>query len=541
MKLTLRTLTALMLCLSTGMAFADKKHDNKKDKECREEGDGIRRKKIEVTNTKDRGHGSLRWAIEKANCLGCPAHIVFDLKKSDCNYNCETETWVIRPQSDLPTITAESLWIDFLSQKGSKPNCNPIEKPNCARLKIEIEGPGIEEVSGAAAANAALVLPTRAFEFAEGAINGRITGANITRIFAGIVTSAPRTTADQGQFGITQAAVKPVVTAFVAHPTAVDARLFNIHAVGLGRVSLFDDASAKSASSAILFGDLGGLATIRARGFTIGKSVGGTNLAGTTQAHPNLQLGLLLDIADSSPAAAAVTADDLVADNLVIAGHAFANAAVYQADRATFNKLALGTGIQRRPLLPFGGINNETVKADAAAAVTLLSLHGLLLLNLRPIFSTAAPAQFTPRGFFQIIRTTAGGNYSGITAGTVLLPGTDKVAAPSLFLDAVHTVNLSDSFLGHTGTNAVTNNTGYTGALVLNQALLRSTIAANLLHGAHFLPVNLDVVSDKAAVLFPTIALADNFVGRTVGGLAAGNGVTGVSVQTQACTFNQDI
>lgn len=125
------------LCLVAGVITA---------KEHKKGSDNNGRKKIVVTTTKDCGKGSLRKAIEKANNHCCPkgTHIVFDLKQSDCGYNEKTKTWHIKPETDLPDITCHNVFVDGLSQEGSKPNTKPAHKKSDGCYKIELRGPGSE-------------------------------------------------------------------------------------------------------------------------------------------------------------------------------------------------------------------------------------------------------------------------------------------------------------------------------------------------------------------------------------------------------------
>jgi hypothetical protein len=68
-----------------------------------------------VTNTADTGSGSLRAAIEFANANPSTT-ISFNIPTSDPNYVSADGTFVIQPQTPLPTITAANTFVDGLSE-----------------------------------------------------------------------------------------------------------------------------------------------------------------------------------------------------------------------------------------------------------------------------------------------------------------------------------------------------------------------------------------------------------------------------------------
>ena len=98
--------------------------------------------KIKVTNTKDSGCGSLRWAIEKANKCSYPTDINFALRKSDKGYDCVARRWTIRTESSIE-MTGPHTTIDGYSQKGSHPNTSAPDEPSNACVKILIQSPPV--------------------------------------------------------------------------------------------------------------------------------------------------------------------------------------------------------------------------------------------------------------------------------------------------------------------------------------------------------------------------------------------------------------
>ena len=93
---------------------------------------------------------------------------------------------------------------------------------------------------------------------------------------------------------------------------------------------------------------------------------------------------------------------------------------------------------------------------------------------------------------------------------------------------------ISDSHLGHTPTVAIPNNTGHTSVNTVTTTVQRTVASANLLHGTHFLPNTLAAT----AALFPVqaIQILDGFHGTTATGLVAGNGGSGVQIETVTST-----
>ena len=98
---------------------------------------------FEVTNTSDSGAGSFRQAIIDANAAVGADTIVFNIPTTDDNYNATLGVWTILPQSELPSLTDDSTFIDGMSQAnffGYDVNPNGPE--------IEISGLNAGEVSG---------------------------------------------------------------------------------------------------------------------------------------------------------------------------------------------------------------------------------------------------------------------------------------------------------------------------------------------------------------------------------------------------------
>jgi len=72
---------------------------------------------IIVTNTNDSGPGSLRQAILDANATHEePDSIVFQIPLNDANYVAASGVWIIRPETELPTITGIGTFIEGRSQ-----------------------------------------------------------------------------------------------------------------------------------------------------------------------------------------------------------------------------------------------------------------------------------------------------------------------------------------------------------------------------------------------------------------------------------------
>lgn len=110
--------------------------------------DAKKAKKIVVTNTKDSGCGSLRWAIEEANACDAQSRIVFDIPKCDKGYDCKAKRWVIKTESSIE-VSAKDTEIDGFSQKGAKENTKPAGEPSNACVKIVVQSPPV--VSGSTA------------------------------------------------------------------------------------------------------------------------------------------------------------------------------------------------------------------------------------------------------------------------------------------------------------------------------------------------------------------------------------------------------
>jgi titin len=81
-----------------------------------------------VMNTADSGTGTLRAAILAVNA-GSDSEIAFNIPKSDPGYNASTGTWTISLGSALPTITANNVFLNGLSQ-GGKGNTTPLVELN---------------------------------------------------------------------------------------------------------------------------------------------------------------------------------------------------------------------------------------------------------------------------------------------------------------------------------------------------------------------------------------------------------------------------
>ena len=96
-----------------------------------------------VTNTNGSGPGSLRQAITDSEAqqstVDTPNHIVFDIPESDPNKDPITGAFVISPLSALPAIFTPTI-LDGYTQPGASANSNPIDQPDNARIRIELDG-----------------------------------------------------------------------------------------------------------------------------------------------------------------------------------------------------------------------------------------------------------------------------------------------------------------------------------------------------------------------------------------------------------------
>ncbi len=81
---------------------------------------------IIVTTTNDTGPGSLRDAIDQANNNAGPDSIVFNIPTSDPGFDAANGVWTIRPQSPLPVITDDGLYINGNSQAEYAGDLNPV-------------------------------------------------------------------------------------------------------------------------------------------------------------------------------------------------------------------------------------------------------------------------------------------------------------------------------------------------------------------------------------------------------------------------------
>ena len=137
-----------------------------------------------VTNTNDSGMGSLRAAIQASNATSGLNAINFAIPLTDPGYDPITQTWVIKPLSDLDTIT-NSVVIDGYSQQGAQPNT--LDAGDNAIIKIVINGSNYTIGDGGTSGIG--------LHFAFGADNSVITGLCINQwLLAGIlieVTAGP--------------------------------------------------------------------------------------------------------------------------------------------------------------------------------------------------------------------------------------------------------------------------------------------------------------------------------------------------------------
>jgi|GEM_PF-572296 len=69
-----------------------------------------------VTTTSDAGEGSLRDALDKANSNSEPDTILFNIPKTDPGYDAGKGVWIISPNTSLPAIHNEGIYIDGQSQ-----------------------------------------------------------------------------------------------------------------------------------------------------------------------------------------------------------------------------------------------------------------------------------------------------------------------------------------------------------------------------------------------------------------------------------------
>ena len=76
-----------------------------------------------VVNTNDDGEGSLRWAIEQANQSEGTNSVQFNIPDDDAGF--DGSVWIIRPQTNLPTLYGGSMWIDGGSQEDNQGDRNP--------------------------------------------------------------------------------------------------------------------------------------------------------------------------------------------------------------------------------------------------------------------------------------------------------------------------------------------------------------------------------------------------------------------------------
>ena len=88
---------------------------------------------------------TLRSAIQFANANPGLDTIIFAIPSTDPGYQPATDTWIIKPLSNLPTI-ADQIIIDGYTQIGlvgpAQQNTNSLDLPNNAIIKIQLDGPG---------------------------------------------------------------------------------------------------------------------------------------------------------------------------------------------------------------------------------------------------------------------------------------------------------------------------------------------------------------------------------------------------------------
>lgn len=488
---------ALALCLLSSHAYADKQE--KKD----------HRKKYVVTNTKDCGKGSLRKAIEKANKKCCEegAVIVFDLDKKDCGYDCETDSWVICPKTELPAITCPNVTIDGYSQKGSKQNCNKLSKENNAVLKVEIDGSCAEGERSKKAKNAQAAA---AVNFDGLTLLGHRTTLKglVFRNFAN--TSAVRVkstgAALEGNFFSTNATATTPKSNFVDVLVDVDAadttlgglspRQQNIFA-GRGGFGLAAAANAQDVLPA------GALTLLGSRTSVIRNRIGITrgNALLTDGSHGIVANIQNLQAVDS---AAVLANPDVVIDGNAVAGYSDANVSLQRFGGIQIARTSVGTTTNRRNLiLPRSGVPtlkgievDQTFGPDDAAAAALVSFGDLDLSN-----------------------SVIGGADNGLFIGSA------RTRFP------IRRVNIVSTQLGVNGAIKLPNTTGADIAQVEELQADNVVAAANRAIGFRLRPDTLPAASGKALAIARIINIRNSRFGLDVAGTALPNGTDGLTIE----------
>ena len=96
-----------------------------------------------VINTNDSGDGSLRAVIAASELdpgsAAAPNHIIFQIPETDPGKNATTGAFVIRPTAAEPAINSPTV-VDAYTQHGSSPNTNPIDLPDNAVIRVQLDG-----------------------------------------------------------------------------------------------------------------------------------------------------------------------------------------------------------------------------------------------------------------------------------------------------------------------------------------------------------------------------------------------------------------
>ncbi len=539
MKLyTMRTLSMLAICLSTGLLLAGKKHDENKEHDSR--------KKIEVTTTKDSGHGSLRCAIEKANRLNIPegVHIVFDLEKSDCGYNKKTETWVITPKTELPEITAPNVWVDFFSQKCSKPNTNSFCRPSNAILKIELDGSKATAAQANAKTTSAAIFPVAGLRFGARSFGSRVTALNAYHFSIGVHAFAPNVTIDGSVLSTdpTNNVSKPnIVADAVFEPSATNGLVGGISraartSFAARGIDLFDQpADVNNAAIATSFGSLTG----RSSGLVARQLTININRAGTSQINPFALRGVVIDDAtDDSDASDVAPVSSFFFNKIASAGHTLAEIKINNHRLVTGTDFSLGTTLNRSDAIKPLSFNGVLDASDAAAA--FIPGDGIAIDSRLSRINTP-------------IANLSGGVISGLNRGIVV--GANSITRP------VMNTTFTNLQIG----TVAPNNFGVQSAAQGRHLLQDSAIFGNRIHGASYVdrfdnqPVSVKAKSNAALIgaisllrnrferqgdtaVFVTTSIPATSNGNTITnqptGVAIGRAATYASLPTDLVTAN---
>lgn len=494
-------------------------------------------KKIKVTNTKDHGRGSLRCAIEKANRLQCPTHIVFDLDKSDCGYDAEQKIWVIKLESSLE-VTGDEVTLDALSQKGSRPNTNPIEKCNNARYKVVIEGPDFP-VEAAAFAKAAIVgfdgiriLGARArvqglvlnnFPVpGTAALNVQGRDAFILQNFLGTDHRGSSLLPLRPNAASAAAVSIPRPTFTALWLAGSGARVRNILAGGLGG-AISDNASAKA--KAAIFLPAWGVITNTAFGSSIRLSTVGITAVGSKALTNRGVFGIVHSPLLDNAAAAKATEDetDLLVEDSIVSS--------FGAQDSDSDAAFLGANIR---VFAFRNIvlNRLTVGTDRTASFALLGNGNGLELS-QDFVPADVKAAALPFGTLTVTNSLFSGHIRGLSLNVPTTGGTAAAAA----VNPIAAITLRSVLIGtnKAGTLAIPNVTGAVSSNHQTLSVFGSVVSGNTQGWIHLPEVTDSAASDKA-VIGQTVLFNDNFFGVTRTGAALPN--TGIGLQLLAPTVN---